>query len=331
MVSSADGRKGFPMKLIVCGMTVLLLLIAGGQVALMAQAKKSRTLVEGGGGSSTVRVKKPGARVTSESYVKLAPVRAWTSRDGKQDRYIPESGGRLSALTYSPDGKWIVAGSDDGTGRVHDAATGELVRSLTGHTVSVTSVDVDAGSRRVVTGSEDQTVRIWNLDGTGEPTVLKGHQARVHAVAFAPDGRIASADEDGVVIIWKSGKPMHLTGHEGAVLAVAFSPNGQTLATAGADHAVRLWNASNGTTREVLEGHGDRVRALAFHPDGSRLASASQDKTVRIWDSTTGDSMLRILAHDKWVTSVAFSPDGTSLATASYDATAKVWRTKAPE
>ncbi|MHC4938848.1 MAG: WD40 repeat domain-containing serine/threonine protein kinase [Planctomycetota bacterium] len=257
-------------------------------------------------------------------------IRIWDKATGADVKYIPEKGDRLSSLAYSPDGKWIVAGSEDGTGRVHDAETGELVATLTGHTVSVTSIAVDASSRRVVTGSADQSVRIWSIDGSGEATVLKGHAARVQAVAFGPDGTVASADDAGVVILWESGKPRRLTGHQGAVFGVAFSPDGKSLATAGADHTIRLWNAVDGAEQEVLRGHGGKVRAVSYHPDGSRLASASEDKTVRIWDAGTGDSLLRLLAHGEWVTSVAFSPDGKSLATASFDTTAKVWRTQAP-
>ena len=116
-----------------------------------------------------------------------------------------------------------------------------------------------------------------------------------------------------------------LSGHTGEVAAVAFSPDGHTLATAGQDTMVRLWNLSTRKLRATLPGHNDRVSSLAFSPDGRTLATGSDDKTVRLWDMATEESRATLTGHTKAVTSVAFSPDGSTLATGSDDATVRFW------
>jgi WD40 repeat protein len=69
---------------------------------------------------------------------------------------------------------------------------------------------------------------------------------------------------------------------------VAFSPDGKTLASAGDDQSVKLWDVATGQERASLRGHGQAVMSVAFSPDGRTLASASADKTVRLWGMATG-------------------------------------------
>ncbi|THA33733.1 trypsin-like peptidase domain-containing protein [Streptomyces sp. A1547] len=116
-----------------------------------------------------------------------------------------------------------------------------------------------------------------------------------------------------------------LSGHTGEVAAVAFSPDGQTLATAGQDTMVRLWNLSTRKLRATLDGHTNQVTSVAFSPDGRTLATGSTDKTVRLWDMATEESRATLTGHTKGVTSVAFSPDGTALATGGDEGTVRFW------
>ncbi|MFF9011403.1 trypsin-like peptidase domain-containing protein [Streptomyces sp. NPDC014870] len=121
--------------------------------------------------------------------------------------------------------------------------------------------------------------------------------------------------------------PAHrrLSDHTGEVRAVAYSPDRRTLATAGADRTIRLWDTVTGKSRTTLKGHSDGVNAVAFSPDGRTLATAGADRTIRLWDTDTGTARATLEGHSQGVTSVAFSPDGRTLATAGADSTARLW------
>jgi WD40 repeat protein len=109
------------------------------------------------------------------------------------------------------------------------------------------------------------------------------------------------------------------------VSSVAFSSDGKTLAAAGVDGLIRLWDASTGEALRQLKGHTQWVESIAFSRDGKRLASASRDKTIRLWDPNSGRELRQLRGHSDLVLAVAFASDGKTLASGSWDKTIRVW------
>ena len=200
-----------------------------------------------------------------------------------------------------------------------------------GHTAAVTSIAYSSNGRHVASGSEDGTVRIWDLE-SGESRSLEGHRSFVTSVAYSPDGRsVASGSYDGTVRIWdpESGESRPLEDPGSWVRSVAYSPDGRSVARGSSDGTVRIWDLESGESRP-LERHGDWVTSVAYSPDGGSLASGSYDGTVRIWDLESGESR-SLEGYRSGVMSVAYSPDGRSLAGGSVDNTVQIWDLKSGE
>jgi WD40 repeat protein len=153
-------------------------------------------------------------------------------------------------FAFSPDGKNMASADSDGTVRVWDVITGQMIGGITiAPPIQKLSALAFRRDGCLALGSEDGTVQVWDMTTGREAFTFRGHTGRVSSLTFSPDGRrLVSGGEDKLIKIWD----IHLTG-QGAL---------------------------------TLTGHTSRVNSLAFSPDGLRLASGSADGTVRVWDGT---------------------------------------------
>src|SRR5690606_21195509 len=213
----------------------------------------------------------------------------------------------------------IVTAGADGTVRVWDAASGDAVAVLRGHTSDAVDAAFLPGGERVVSAGADGTVRLWEVESGEEIGRFEGETAAVSALAVSPDGRlIASAGENQAVNVWDAEtlepveySPLLTTA---PLWAVAFSPDGATLAAAGGlagqSGSVLLWDAATGEERFNQRLHGDLVLDIAFSPDGETLHSVSVDGVEGFVEVASGEASTTPRFPEAGITAIAAGPEG---------------------
>ncbi len=194
---------------------------------------------------------------------------------------------------------------------------------------SVNAGGYSSGGTRIVSGSDDKTVRVWDAASGRLLLSLQGHLGSVLACAFSPNGtRIVSGSSDQTVRVWDadSGRLLlSLQGHSGSVFACGYSPDGGRIVSGSDDHTVRVWDAESGNLLLALEGHSGSVFACGYSPDGTHIVSGSYDESVRVWSAESGVLLLPLIGHSASVQACGHSPCGTRIVSASSDEIVRVW------
>lgn len=246
---------------------------------------------------------------------------------------------RVSGAAYSPDNTLVLTASRDGTLRLYDAASGDLVRSPDGGiSGEVTCVAFSPDGETYVYGVTDGSVQLRNTQTGAILRDFAGHPLAVNAVAFSPDGaRVVSGSDDATAIVWDvasadivrtlDGLPAG-DGHEFAVTSVAFSTNNSNLVLTGSvDQTAKLWRIQDGAVLRTYGGeHTNAVTSVAFSPGDEFILTGSDDATAKLWNTLSDGSAIRTFSghHDR-VTAVAFAPDALQAVTGSVDGTAIIW------
>ncbi len=258
-------------------------------------------------------------------------IRRWDRKTGEvlmqwQRYYLPGETARfVTRLRVSPDGKYVLA---YGRGMVteSDLATGEPRATWATHATSVEAVALLPDGRRVVSGSSDGTIRLWDaITGEALRTIQSPEPGSIFAyvaVCASPDGdTIASGDYNGIIrefSLTDGSLIRKLEGHSGYIRALHYTADGRRLISSADDGSARVWAAGSAEPVAVLQGHRGGVLAVAWSPDGTQVATAGRDETVRLWDLAKAEQLRKLEGHRSWVCGVGFA-DATTLVSAGAD------------
>lgn len=209
------------------------------------------------------------------------------------------------------------------------APSERTLQTLHGHTSRVTAVSIDLEGRLALSGSWDQTVKLWDVETGACLRTFEGHKGSIYAVCWSEDGaRVLSGSDDKTLKLWEveSGKCLQtFTGHAGSVSAVCVSANGRFALSGSSDGTLKLWDVHTGRYLRTCEGHTRPVAAACLAPDGRHALSASRDKTLILWDMTNGAAVRVFRGHQEALTCAALSADGRLAISGSEDETLKLW------
>jgi len=200
---------------------------------------------------------------------------------------------------------------------------------LNGHAEAIYSLSYNKEGDRLVTGSRDRTVRVWDALRGGDPIMLlDGHTDYVYGTEFNHDGsRIVSCGRDNTMKLWNavSGNEIFSKTVDSDVRACHFSPDGKRIITTTKLN-IDVWDANTGEDLFTLTGHTETLLKAIYSHDGKYIASAGEDDVIKIWNSNNaGPARCTLVGHTGDVTDISFNPDGSRLASSSKDSTIKLW------
>ncbi len=310
-----------------------------------------------------------GALMMGMVMIAVSPVNA-QDEAGKEAMFVlNKHSDAVKSVAFSADGLLLATGSDDKTIVIWDTQTGEevttignnffpvkalrffsnnelfaasgpdiklidfqgrILRTFTGKTAHIWSLDYNRPTGKITAGSFGKTIRVWDVSTGKEVMLLEGHEKSTLPVCFNASGdRILSGSLDQTVRLWRidSGQVIEkMEGHSDNIFCVAFHPGGGYAASASADKTIRLWNLETGKVVQSYFGHTSGILDIDFSADGYHLLSCSDDNTIVLWETVTGNKLYSFTDHKGPVNAVEYSPDGKCFASASDDKTARIWK-----
>jgi len=265
-------------------------------------------------------------------------------------------------LILSPDGKTLASASADGTVKLWNAETGNLLQTLQ-HNDQVWEITFNSTGSQLLSASLDRNARLWSVDNGDllatfphqkevysvifvenlivsadaggiikiwenkrEKMVLNAHRSAIHKLTLSPDSKgFLSASQDFTAKLWDfNGKTLQtFKSHQASVNTAIFSPNGKLILTASADHQAILWDAQTGKLLKKLE-FNDEINGTLFNSQGTQILLFGASKTAQLWD--LNGTLLKTFLHDQPLTSAQFNADSSQILTVSEDSTLKIWK-----
>jgi WD40 repeat protein len=280
---------------------------------------------------------KPAPKIpTGEPLSPLALITEPARINGIQSWTIETVGhrGAVRCLAYSPDGRWLAIGGEDGTIRLRDAVNNQLVRVFVASGKEIISLHWSPDGKAVATASSDGMVRLWEPE-SGKLLRRVTVNAGDDRVGWSPDGKVLAIGGNGPLIKlveMESGQIRAIHGATGGNnLPLAWSPNGQRIATGTHDSTfgiVQIREVPSGKLLCSLEPYKNAIQAIAWSPDGKTIAVGGNWSNAGLFDADTGKRRVTTGYQGGVVFQLAWSPDSKILASGGSDGTARLWDPK---
>ncbi len=191
------------------------------------------------------------------------------------------------STAISPSNDKVAVGCSNGKMKIYNIPSGTLVYDINAHPSWVTCVAYSPNGNNIVTGGNDDKVKIWSNTGTLLYTCI---------------------------------------GHTGDITSVKVTPDNNFVVSSSKDDKIKIWNISTGALVKTISGHKNDVNGIDISPDGSKIVSASSDSTCKIWNFNTGSLITTFAVADSGaVISVAWSPSGDKIATGNIISDVVLW------
>lgn len=245
--------------------------------------------------------------------------------------------GRIQAIAWSPDGKYLAAGGANDSVIILDAITFEILGEIQ---EDVITLAWHPTKPFIVTGCcQNGVMRVWDISGH-KIKEFKEILQPINSVAFSPDGSLiltgsgngpglteypVIGSDDFSARIWdfETGQERKIFPHDSLVRAVAWSPDGQRIVTGSLKG--RVWDVLTGDQLLEFSINDTPILSLAWSSDGTRIVTAGDDNQAHVWDASTGNLLSNLIGHQDPIWGVAWDPTNRRIVTASMDRTARIW------
>ncbi|KAL8141853.1 hypothetical protein V2J09_014885 [Rumex salicifolius] len=224
------------------------------------------------------------------------------------------------------DAGFFISGSTDCMVKIWDPSLrgSELRGSLQGHTGAIRSISSDRGN--IVSGSDDQSILVWDKQTLQLLEELKGHTAPISQVRLLSGKRVLTSSHDGTVKMWdvRTDTCVATVGRcSGAVLCMEHDDTASILAAAGRESVAYVWDIRAGKQMHKLTGHSKWIRSIRLVDD--TLITGSDDWTARVWSASRGTCDVVLASHAGPILSVEYSPLDKGIITGSSDGLIRFW------
>ncbi|ACY18086.1 protein kinase domain-containing protein [Haliangium ochraceum] len=235
---------------------------------------------------------------------------------------------KIRDLDFSSDGHRIITASEDRSAKIWDVRSGQLQRTLEGHTSGVTTAGFSLDGDWVFTASREGTIKTWDAR-TGAPRwTFFGHRTAIWSSHLSPSNdALVTGSFDGTARLWDiryAGAELQLPPSEQPYAGASAQPGGELIATMDSAGTLRVWNRQAEVALERQTGH-EYLHNATWNPQGTRIATTGWPRDTLIWDTRTELPLQTLPTGEVRIAAASFSPDGERLATAGDDGRVHIW------